>query len=144
MKYTIYDPATGHIQRVIFGDNPDWMQQNLAGQSYVPGEFDGTKYYIHNDQALLKPVNPSNGQQVHKFDYSSKSWQLDLTASEAAVRKLRNIELATVDKINPVWFSTLSSQQQQELAVYRQALLDVPQQTGFPGTVDWPAKPTWL
>jgi len=25
--------------------------------------------------------------------------------------------------------------------VYRQALRDVPQQSGFPGDIDWPAKP---
>lgn len=144
MKYTIYNFNTGEIQRTIFGDNPEWMALNLQGQSYIEGEYDGAKFYIDNAQAILKPVDPSTPQNIHFFDYASKTWQLDLTATEQAIRKLRDIELNNVDKINPVWFSTLSTAQQQELAAYRQALLDVPQQAGFPESVTWPEKPTWL
>lgn len=50
----------------------------------------------------------------------------------------------TVDRVNPIRYANLSTQQQQELADYRQALLDVPQQQGFPTLIIWPEKPSWL
>jgi hypothetical protein len=59
-------------------------------------------------------------------------------------RQYRDTLLSQIDKINPIWYASLTAQQQQELATYRQALLDMPQQTGFPESVEWPAKPTWL
>lgn len=42
---------------------------------------------------------------------------------------------------NPLRWATLSTEQQNAWAVYRQALLDVPQQAGFPNDVTWPTKP---
>ena len=49
-----------------------------------------------------------------------------------------------VDTINPIRYAALTAEQQQELAAYRQALLDVPQQSTFPNNIAWPTKPTWL
>lgn len=37
--------------------------------------------------------------------------------------------------------SPLTASQQAAWAVYRQALRDVPEQTGFPDTIDWPTQP---
>jgi len=39
---------------------------------------------------------------------------------------------------NPLRWADLSSDKQTEWTVYRQALLDVPEQSGFPSTVVWP------
>jgi hypothetical protein len=52
--------------------------------------------------------------------------------------------LEDIDRINPIWYASLNTDQQQQLIEYRQALLAVPQQSGFPETVTWPVKPTWL
>ena len=63
----------------------------------------------------------------------------------AAVRAERDYKLATeVDPIagNILRWSALSAEQQQAWADYRQALLDIPQQAGFPSDVIWPIKPT--
>ena len=62
----------------------------------------------------------------------------------ASMRTHRNNLLHEVDKINPVRYNSLTQQQQQELANYRQSLLGVPQQAGFPLAIEWPSKPTWL
>ena len=43
---------------------------------------------------------------------------------------------------NQFFWSTLTPEQQAERMAYRQALLDVPQQSGFPDAVIWPASPT--
>lgn len=45
---------------------------------------------------------------------------------------------------NPLRWASLSSEQQNELTVYRQALLDLPAQSGFPETISWPTKPDWM
>ena len=42
---------------------------------------------------------------------------------------------------NALRWGALTPEQQQAWADYRQALLDVPQQDGFPETINWPVKP---
>tara|TARA_R110000744_G_scaffold122129_2_gene227061 strand:+ start:492 stop:902 length:411 start_codon:yes stop_codon:yes gene_type:complete len=66
--------------------------------------------------------------------------ELDAQAARSN-RSLRNTLLETeVDPIvgNALRWSALSSEEQAALGVYRQALLDVPQQAGFPNTHTWP------
>ena len=43
---------------------------------------------------------------------------------------------------NPLRWGDLTAEQQQAWADYRRALLDVPQQAGFPENVIWPAQPS--
>ena len=60
------------------------------------------------------------------------------------VRMMRNELLVTeVDPIvtNPLRWAELSSAVQQQWTDYRTALLDVPQQSGFPSEIVWPTKP---
>ena len=62
-----------------------------------------------------------------------------------SVRKERDMKLTTeVDPIasNALRWAALTAEQQQAWADYRQALLDVPEQAGFPHDVVWPTKPT--
>lgn len=69
--------------------------------------------------------------------------ELDAALAEQ-LRVERNGLLTEVDAIagNALRWATLSAEQQDAWAVYRQALLDVPQQAGFPNDVVWPVKPT--
>jgi hypothetical protein len=59
------------------------------------------------------------------------------------VRSDRNARLAEVDAIagNALRWADLTSSKQAEWSTYRQALLDVPQQVGFPNNITWPTKP---
>ena len=68
--------------------------------------------------------------------------ELDATLSDQ-IRMERDGLLAEVDAFvgNPLRWATLSAEQQDAWAVYRQALLDVPQQAGFPNDMTWPVKP---
>ena len=65
-------------------------------------------------------------------------------ALAAQVRDQRDSLLVAVDVVvsNPLRWADLSSDKQTEWTVYRQALLDVPQQSGFPSTVVWPSAVT--
>jgi len=67
--------------------------------------------------------------------------QAELDAAVATqVRAKRDSLLVVVDVVvsNPLRWASLTSDKQNEWTVYRQALLDVPQQSGFPSTVTWP------
>jgi len=67
----------------------------------------------------------------------------DAEKAEGA-RMMRNELLVTeVDPIvtNPLRWAELSSAVQQQWTDYRTALLDVPQQSGFPNDIVWPTKP---
>lgn len=68
--------------------------------------------------------------------------ELDAELSEQ-LRGERDGLLSEVDAFvgNPLRWATLSVEEQAEWATYRQALLDVPQQDGFPNDVTWPTKP---
>ena len=60
------------------------------------------------------------------------------------IRLLRDQLLQSeVDPVvtNPLRWAELSSAVQQQWTDYRTALLDVPQQSGFPNEVVWPTKP---
>jgi len=65
------------------------------------------------------------------------------TAAAAEVRSKRNQLLREVDVFvgNPLRWAALSSNEQTAWATYRTALLDVPQQSGFPDTITWPTAP---
>ena len=70
--------------------------------------------------------------------------QAELDAALAAGLRLQRDGLLTdVDAIagNALRWAELSADKQTAWTVYRQALLDVPQQDGFPNNVAWPARP---
>jgi len=78
---------------------------------------------------------PADNQQI----VSAES--IDTTERDAAyVRAKRDARLAACD-----WTqlpdSPLSTEAKANWATYRQALRDVPAQTGFPGSVEWPTEP---
>ena len=68
--------------------------------------------------------------------------ELDV-ALAAEVRADRDGRLAEVDAVagNALRWAALDAETQAAWATYRQALLDVPQQAGFPNTVTWPVAP---
>lgn len=143
MNYTVYNDATGEILELVSISNPDMISTILSNKVYVEGRYDSQLYYIDQAQPVEKPGRPLDGLD-YDFDWTTKTWQLNLDKTSQRVRQLRDNELNQVDRVNPVWYATLTSEQQHELATYRLALLAVPQQSGFPVLVNWPAKPTWL
>jgi len=146
MNYTIYDPATGEITATITSGNTESATITLGNSTYIKGNYSGKQYYIDigTREPVELPAKPVAFLQQYVFDWTTHNWILDTNATAATVRTYRNALLAAVDKVNPVWFASLTADQQTELATYRQALLNVPQQSGFPTTVEWPVKPTWL
>lgn len=70
--------------------------------------------------------------------------QSELDAVLAAqVRAERDLLLSVVDVVvsNPLRWADLSASKQAEWSNYRQELLNVPQQSGFPSSISWPTEP---
>jgi len=60
------------------------------------------------------------------------------------VRGQRDQLLGQMDAVisNPLRWSGMTVEKQAAWSAYRQALLDVPQQAGFPDNINWPVAPT--
>ena len=61
----------------------------------------------------------------------------------SAIRQQRDHLLSELDVVvsNPLRYAELSEEEKSQVAAYRQALLDVPQQEGFPNETIWPVNP---
>ena len=97
--------------------------------------------------ALFKNVNgtriPLSSQEEASFLAEEAAWVAAEDDRKAeGVCAERNGLLLEVDAYvsNPLRWSELDATTQALWATYRLALLDVPQQTGFPQTVVWPTK----
>lgn len=107
----------------------------------------------------LEEMYPGTQWSIVENDYETLEWMsddvpkptkeeldsLEQTAltkrAEKNVRRKRDELLTTlVDPIvsNPLRWNSLSQEKQQEVTTYRQALLDITQQPGFPHNVVWP------
>ena len=113
-------------------EHPDW--------GWIPYTLDpaDTDMTINNDD-LLAAMKAAGDVEAYVPPIQA---ELDAMLSEQ-LREKRGELLIEVDAIagNALRWATLSAEQQDAWAVYRQALLDVPQQAGFPNDVVWPVKP---
>ena len=76
--------------------------------------------------------------EITEEDYKT----LVLTQVVKSARAKRDTLLQTIiDAMNPMRWETLTDVQKDAWRAYRQALLDVPQQEGFPVNVVWPVPP---
>jgi hypothetical protein len=114
-------------------DHPDygWIPYTLD-----PSDTDMT---VNNDD-LLAAMNAAG--DVTEYVAPTQA-ELDVI-SAVSVRSARDSKLSDTDVAvsNPLRFAAMSSEKQAEWAAYRQLLLDVPQQSGFPSTVVWPTEVT--
>jgi hypothetical protein len=90
------------------------------------------------------PLQPT---PIHVWDGSQWQEPSQSVKDEYAAAQVRNrrdyLLMAEVDPIasNALRWSSLTADQQQAWAGYRQALLDITKQAGFPHNVTWPSKP---
>lgn len=82
---------------------------------------------------------PYTEQEQVEWDNKHAAYLADADNRNAiAIRKERNSKLAATD-----WTQTIDVPQsiKDKYAPHRQALRDVPAQSGFPNNVDWPTQP---
>ena len=109
---------------------------------WIPYTLDPTDTDMTIDNSALRDLIGDN------FSPYVAPTQEELDAAQAViVREERDRRLSSeVDPVvsNPLRWADLSSEEQTEVAAYRTALLDVPQQPGFPHNVTWPTPPACL
>jgi DNA-directed RNA polymerase subunit F len=88
--------------------------------------------YIENSQVYTVKVEPKTEAEISS----------DIASKAAKIRAERNAKLAdTVDKINPLRWEAMTDDQKEDWRTYRNDLLNVPEQVGFPDNVIWPELP---
>ena len=85
--------------------------------------------YIENNQVYTVKVEAKTEEEINA----------DIASKAAKVRAERNARLAdTVDRINPLRWESMTDSEKENWRTYRNALLDIPEQIGFPDNVVWP------
>lgn len=111
----------------------DCDAQGNGGYNVVPREIDPSNAYTLEDVRNYLLDNP---------DMLLDSTQIETDRLTREARAQRDTLLReVVDSMNPMRWELLTDAQRDAWKAYRQALLDVPQQEGFPMTIVWPIAP---
>jgi hypothetical protein len=111
----------------------DCDSQGQGGYNVVPREIDPSNAYTLEDVRNYLLDNP---------DMLLDSAQIETDRLTREARARRNTLLKeVVDSVNPMRWEVLTDTQKDAWRAYRQALLDVPQQEGFPNNIVWPEAP---
>ena len=86
---------------------------------------------LHQVENELIPFTPKEEAEADAMETEYAAGADDRAAAE--VRKERDAKLAATD-----WTASTDVTMTAEMTAYRQALRDVPAQSGFPNTIDWP------
>lgn len=124
MRVCLLDTITKKVINVVSLNSPE--EHNPTPGIEVAPQHDGDIGWTWNGTGWDTPQTP------------------EPTLEELAEkqRELRNKWLRIyVDSINAVRWESLTQQQKNDMILYRQELLNVPQQVGFPTSVTWPTPP---
>lgn len=127
---------TGEAGDIVPSDAIPWPDEIDIAQALAYGYDPSTASFV------LVPIDkPSD---FHVYDVKNKVWVYQQDAATTAGRGERDMRLVQMDGVlcNPLRWASLSDAKKADWAVYRQALLDVPQQAGFPMDITWPVVPT--
>lgn len=139
MKHFVVYSGNGRIIRFGLCQDETFDMQAGEGEFILEAESVGNQY-IQNGELVDMPPQPSLD---YVFDYDTKQWTPDIFAATQKAYAKRNELLSNgPDRISPIWWSSMTPEQQQAWSAYRQHLLDVPEQPGFPLEIDWSAPPT--
>ena len=139
MKFAIYNQLGQILRTVECPEN--LLQYQIVTNEYaieIDNHVSWDTHYIVNNQVCALPIKPN---VLSKFDYLNKVWIDD---SEQAIIQIIQNRLNLLQKSDWTQLpnSPLTAEKQQAWATYRQALRDIPTQTGYPFNVVWPIPPT--
>lgn len=125
IRACILNSLSKQVENIIMLDTLENFVPYKAGIELAP-QHDGEIGWTWSEEGWITPVSP----------------EPTLEERQNLVREKRNGLLRRhVDIMNGIRWESLSEEKKQEYRDYRQALLDVPEQIGFPDNVIWPTKP---
>lgn len=139
IKNFIIYKQSGEILRTGTCAPFDYENQAQDGELIMEGLINQSTQYIFDGSVIDLPEKPS---QYHEFNYANKVWQLNTARADMDAKFKRNQLLADSD-----FYDTVSAQKRlstalfNEWAIYRQALRDVTNQSGYPLDIQWPVPP---
>lgn len=138
-SYTVYF-ANGQIDRTGTCADFDFENNVFPGELYIEELSNPDNQYVENGLLVDMPLKPDG---FYVFDYNVKQWVFDEQMAISIVMQQRDLLLKDgPDRISPIWYDSMTEQQRQEWADYRQALLDITSQPNYPHDIIWPVKPT--
>jgi hypothetical protein len=124
MRVCLLDSITKEVINVVSLETPE--DHNPTPGIEVAPQHDGDIGWVWNGSGWNTPPVP----------------EPTLEEVEKDKRDLRDKYIRIyIDTINAVRWETFTQQEKDAWVEYRQALLDVPQQEGFPYDINWPSKP---
>lgn len=137
MKYkTVRNPRWANAEQTIINCEVDF--DDLI-EEFVPFSATENSLYDHEKEIFKKAKAGEFGE------ITAYTPPPPLTTEQKAeiARFQRDESLKELDALvsNPLRWNSFSEETKQNLAVYRQALLDLPAQPGFPENINWPNIP---
>lgn len=139
-EFTIYKNLTGEIVKQGTIDESDINKQfDAETENYILKSTSRYQYIDVASKAIIDmPVKPHD---FSVFDYVTYKWIDDIYLAITFATNKRMSLLQESD-----WTDTVSAQTRltnyAEWQTYRQALRDIPTQTGYPTDIVWPTPPT--
>jgi len=151
INYIVYNNITGAIEHC--GNCESISHVHLKqDESLICGIADVNNDYVIDGVVLhlseAEKAEKDNIRYGYVWDKHSRTSKKIVSDKEindyniATVRRKRDSLLTSdVDSISSVRWNSMSTEQQNAWVIYRQLLLDIPQQEGFPNSIIWPTKP---
>ena len=125
IRACILNSSTKEVENIIMLDILENFVPYKAGIELAP-QHDGEIGWVWGENGWITPIAP----------------EPTFEEKQNLVREKRNGLLRRhVDIMSGIRWEALPEEKKQEYRDYRQALLDIPQQIGFPDNVIWPIKP---
>lgn len=138
--WTFYDATTGaSIGQTFQGPEETLAQNTPAGSVAIEGMFDYRISRLDIASGKVYPWRPEQPDEHAVWSDRDLRW-VTLGERTTAARRSRLARLAACDWTQ-VADAPTSDEQRAAWATYRQALRDVPLQSGFPDNVTWPEEP---
>ncbi len=122
------------------------LAYDLETCTEVEEEFKTGKLY---DMVVDEKTWEDNGAQARLVDGNivlGPDPKMVEEMNKVNVRKIRDKKLERCDRISPMRWADMTEEKRMEWIAYRRALLDIPQQKGFPWSgkpdeIPWPQRP---
>lgn len=139
MKHFVVFDDNGKILRKGYCQDVDFPLQATDREGIIEALSLTDFEYVENGQLVSMPPKPPGDWF---FDYAGKTWVFDVAVADQNARSTRDLLLQSgPDRINPIWWESMSDAEKQAWSDYRRSLLDITNQPDYPATISWPEKP---